>query len=117
MHSEQGYLRVPSSCKFEFLISQPSGLSSVELCEFVPPQKLKKSRDDEGSESEEAIEFAFFVDSFVRAPSAKKPLVTSWKRVFKLVSASEMECKFFMSTENTPEMTLHLSSTLYKQPN
>eukprot|EP01116_Phalansterium_solitarium_P023575 TRINITY_DN8340_c0_g1_i2.p1 TRINITY_DN8340_c0_g1~~TRINITY_DN8340_c0_g1_i2.p1 ORF type:complete len:163 (+),score=33.04 TRINITY_DN8340_c0_g1_i2:92-580(+) len=97
LHAESGYLRAPAVGKIEFVVSQPSGVASVE----------------EGNATEENT-IILSSKSIVRTASAKHPWVTGFRRRIWLGDDGQLTYTFDMETEKTP-MQLHLSAQLKKQ--
>ncbi|KAG2174076.1 hypothetical protein INT44_000190 [Umbelopsis vinacea] len=94
LHVETGYVRVPSPKKVEMVISQPTGVVSVE----------------EGTIDGTVIQVETI--SLARTSSAKAPHVTKFARRFKVnVEDGTLHSTMGMATEAT-DLTQHLESTL-----
>ncbi|GJJ74519.1 hypothetical protein EMPS_06877 [Entomortierella parvispora] len=98
MHAESGFIRLPgwSDEKCELILSQPTGVASVELGTI------------EGST------IRWKLHSVVRSPSAKAPHVTDFTRVWTINTANKtFDYVFAMATENTP-LQDHLEVSMRK---
>ncbi|KAI8583341.1 hypothetical protein K450DRAFT_223156 [Umbelopsis ramanniana AG] len=94
LHVETGYVRVPNPKKVEMVISQPTGVVSVE----------------EGTIDGTVIQVETI--SLARTSSAKAPYVTQFVRRFQVnVEESTLHSTMGMATEAT-DLTQHLESTL-----
>ncbi|KAH8555962.1 hypothetical protein BGW37DRAFT_525932 [Umbelopsis sp. PMI_123] len=94
LHVEAGYVRVPSPTKVEMVISQPTGIASIE----------------EGAIDGTTIQVETV--SLARTSSAKAPHVTKFNRRFVVnVEEGTLHSVMGMATETT-DFTQHLESTL-----
>jgi len=95
LHSEMGYIRAPSVDKVELILTQPTGLASVE----------------EGTVSENNV-ISLVCTKLERSSTAKHPWVSKYNRVFE-VKGSSIHYTLDMETENQP-LQRHLEATLEK---
>jgi len=96
LHSESGYLRAPAIDKFELVVSQPTGIVSIEECSFSKKNTLKFS--------------SVKVD---RTSTAKHPWVQQFTRSIDLTESGSLHYIFAMQTEDQP-LQDHLEATLQK---
>jgi hypothetical protein len=95
MHSESGYIRFPSSDKAELILSQPTGIASVE----------------EGEVRNNSI--SLFCKKIQRSETSKHPWVIQYNRKFDLGSDGTLHYTMDMQTETQP-LQRHLEATLIK---
>ncbi|KAF9185787.1 THAP domain-containing protein 4 [Haplosporangium sp. Z 11] len=98
LHAESGFIRLPgwSSEKCELILSQPTGVASVEV----------------GAIKGTSVEWA--TTGIVRSPSAKPPHVTQFTRKWIVDPEKKtFSYTFSMATENTP-LQPHLEVELRK---
>ncbi|KAF8938157.1 hypothetical protein EDD21DRAFT_350401 [Dissophora ornata] len=98
LHAESGFIRLPgwSNEKCELILSQPTGVASVEV------GKIDGTTVD------------WTTTGVVRSPSAKPPHVTQFTRTWVVDPVNKtFSYKFSMATENTP-LQPHLEVDLRK---
>ncbi|KAF9915011.1 THAP domain-containing protein 4 [Lobosporangium transversale] len=98
LHAESGFIRLPgwSAEKCELILSQPTGVASVEV----------------GTINGSTIDWT--TTGIVRSPSAKPPHVTQFTRKWMIDPANKtFSYQFSMATENTP-LQPHLEVNLRK---